>query len=202
MIFLTLSLPCPFGPRQVNKPNMVFTSWQCSSGRSLGRGGRQEAHFLVYEWVDDLDVGMKGGVGCMVDSLWRLKFWSVWIHFFLPSQAIAGLNGMQLGDKKLLVQRASVGAKNATLVSNEWFWGGGQEKAKDGRILKSELCFKYSQLVGLWELVTYKYNGEGAALMVLSDTSLIKKGKEWFIFVTVGLGTPQVQRLYRTEYQL
>lgn len=34
-----------------------------------------------------------------------------------PTQAIAGLNGMQLGDKKLLVQRASVGAKNATLVS-------------------------------------------------------------------------------------
>ncbi|KAK1150689.1 splicing factor U2AF 65 kDa subunit isoform X3 [Acipenser oxyrinchus oxyrinchus] len=32
-------------------------------------------------------------------------------------QAIAGLNGMQLGDKKLLVQRASVGAKNATLTS-------------------------------------------------------------------------------------
>ncbi|XP_075771287.1 splicing factor U2AF 65 kDa subunit isoform X3 [Pelodiscus sinensis] len=31
------------------------------------------------------------------------------------SKAIAGLNGMQLGDKKLLVQRASVGAKNATL---------------------------------------------------------------------------------------
>lgn len=31
-------------------------------------------------------------------------------------QAIAGLNGMQLGDKKLLVQRASVGSKNATLV--------------------------------------------------------------------------------------
>ncbi|XP_024917214.1 U2 small nuclear RNA auxiliary factor 2a [Cynoglossus semilaevis] len=32
-------------------------------------------------------------------------------------QAIAGLNGMQLGDKKLLVQRASVGSKNATLSS-------------------------------------------------------------------------------------
>lgn len=32
------------------------------------------------------------------------------------SQAIAGLNGMQLGDKKLLVQRASVGSKNTTLV--------------------------------------------------------------------------------------
>lgn len=36
----------------------------------------------------------------------------------LLSQAIAGLNGMQLGDKKLLVQRASVGAKNAALVSS------------------------------------------------------------------------------------
>lgn len=34
----------------------------------------------------------------------------------LLSQAIAGLNGMQLGDKKLLVQRASVGSKNTTLV--------------------------------------------------------------------------------------
>ncbi|XP_052474683.1 splicing factor U2AF 65 kDa subunit isoform X3 [Carassius gibelio] len=32
------------------------------------------------------------------------------------SQAIAGLNGMQLGDKKLLVQRASVGSKNTTLT--------------------------------------------------------------------------------------
>ncbi|KAJ8334374.1 hypothetical protein SKAU_G00400130 [Synaphobranchus kaupii] len=35
----------------------------------------------------------------------------------LNDQAIAGLNGMQLGDKKLLVQRASVGAKNAALMS-------------------------------------------------------------------------------------
>lgn len=30
-------------------------------------------------------------------------------------QAIAGLNGMELGDKKLVVQRASVGAKNSTV---------------------------------------------------------------------------------------
>lgn len=30
-------------------------------------------------------------------------------------QAIAGLNGMQLGDKKLIVQRASVGAKNSQM---------------------------------------------------------------------------------------
>lgn len=39
-------------------------------------------------------------------------------------QAIAGLNGMQLGDKKLLVQRASVGSKNATLVSVQAGGGG------------------------------------------------------------------------------
>lgn len=32
-------------------------------------------------------------------------------------QAIAGLNGMQLGDKKLIVQRASVGAKNANVAA-------------------------------------------------------------------------------------
>ena len=29
------------------------------------------------------------------------------------SKAISGLNGMQLGDKKIIIQRASVGAKNA-----------------------------------------------------------------------------------------
>ncbi|XP_073703177.1 U2 small nuclear RNA auxiliary factor 2a isoform X1 [Garra rufa] len=34
----------------------------------------------------------------------------------ISDQAIAGLNGMQLGDKKLLVQRASVGSKNTTLT--------------------------------------------------------------------------------------
>ncbi|XP_054282102.1 splicing factor U2AF 50 kDa subunit-like isoform X1 [Macrosteles quadrilineatus] len=33
----------------------------------------------------------------------------------MTDQAIAGLNGMQLGDKKLIVQRASVGAKNTVL---------------------------------------------------------------------------------------
>lgn len=37
----------------------------------------------------------------------------MWIIVF--EQAIAGLNGMQLGDKKLIVQRASVGAKNAQI---------------------------------------------------------------------------------------
>ncbi|KAH3861347.1 splicing factor U2AF 50 kDa subunit-like isoform X2 [Dreissena polymorpha] len=34
----------------------------------------------------------------------------------VTDQACAGLNGMQLGDKKLIVQRASVGAKNASAM--------------------------------------------------------------------------------------
>jgi splicing factor U2AF subunit len=34
----------------------------------------------------------------------------------VTDHAIAGLNGMQLGDKKLIVQRASIGAKNATVT--------------------------------------------------------------------------------------
>ena len=35
----------------------------------------------------------------------------------ITDQAIAGLNGMQLGDKKLVVQRASVGAKNSAAAT-------------------------------------------------------------------------------------
>merc|ERR1712095_39123 len=35
-----------------------------------------------------------------------------YVDVTITDQAIAGLNGMQLGDKKLIVQRASVGAKN------------------------------------------------------------------------------------------
>uniref|UniRef100_A0A0A1WHX2 Splicing factor U2AF 50 kDa subunit n=1 Tax=Zeugodacus cucurbitae TaxID=28588 RepID=A0A0A1WHX2_ZEUCU len=38
---------------------------------------------------------------------------SEYVDHSITDQAIAGLNGMQLGDKKLIVQRASVGAKNA-----------------------------------------------------------------------------------------
>ena len=33
----------------------------------------------------------------------------------MTDQAIAGLNGMQLGEKKLIVQRASVGAKTGVM---------------------------------------------------------------------------------------
>ncbi|XP_054730185.1 splicing factor U2AF 50 kDa subunit [Anastrepha obliqua] len=36
-----------------------------------------------------------------------------YVDLSVTDQAIAGLNGMQLGDKKLIVQRASVGAKNS-----------------------------------------------------------------------------------------
>ncbi|KAI1884267.1 hypothetical protein AGOR_G00224680 [Albula goreensis] len=36
-----------------------------------------------------------------------------YVDISATDQAVAGLNGMQLGDKKLIVQRASVGAKNA-----------------------------------------------------------------------------------------
>jgi splicing factor U2AF 65 kDa subunit len=39
-----------------------------------------------------------------------------YVEYQITDQAIAGLNGMQLGDKKLIVQRASVGAKNSTTV--------------------------------------------------------------------------------------
>lgn len=40
-----------------------------------------------------------------------------YVDYNITDQAIAGLNGMQLGDKKLIVQRASVGAKNANSSS-------------------------------------------------------------------------------------
>ncbi|XP_033999428.1 splicing factor U2AF 65 kDa subunit-like [Trematomus bernacchii] len=40
-----------------------------------------------------------------------------YVDISATDQAVAGLNGMQLGDKKLIVQRASVGAKNATPTS-------------------------------------------------------------------------------------
>lgn len=50
-------------------------------------------------------------------------------------QAIAGLNGMQLGDKKLLVQRASVGSKNATLVSVQ---AGGADTLSDPAAKKED----------------------------------------------------------------
>jgi len=40
-----------------------------------------------------------------------------YVDVTITDQAIAGLNGMQLGDKKLIVQRASVGAKNAAAMN-------------------------------------------------------------------------------------
>ncbi|XP_048860836.1 splicing factor U2AF 65 kDa subunit-like [Brienomyrus brachyistius] len=40
-----------------------------------------------------------------------------YVDISATDQAVAGLNGMQLGDKKLIVQRASVGAKNANATA-------------------------------------------------------------------------------------
>ncbi|XP_076063721.1 U2 small nuclear riboprotein auxiliary factor 50 isoform X2 [Oratosquilla oratoria] len=40
-----------------------------------------------------------------------------YVDVSITDQAIQGLNGMQLGDKKLIVQRASVGAKNANAMA-------------------------------------------------------------------------------------
>ncbi|KAJ4932579.1 hypothetical protein JOQ06_010997 [Pogonophryne albipinna] len=40
-----------------------------------------------------------------------------YVDISATDKAVAGLNGMQLGDKKLIVQRASVGAKNANPTS-------------------------------------------------------------------------------------
>ncbi|XP_048860914.1 splicing factor U2AF 65 kDa subunit-like isoform X2 [Brienomyrus brachyistius] len=40
-----------------------------------------------------------------------------YVDISATDQAVAGLNGMQLGDKKLIVQRASVGAKNANTTA-------------------------------------------------------------------------------------
>merc|ERR1711997_1311031 len=40
-----------------------------------------------------------------------------YVDVSITDQAIAGLNGMQLGDKKLIVQRASVGAKNTAAMN-------------------------------------------------------------------------------------
>jgi len=40
-----------------------------------------------------------------------------YVDVTITDQAIAGLNGMQLGDKKLIVQRASVGAKNMATMN-------------------------------------------------------------------------------------
>jgi splicing factor U2AF subunit len=41
-----------------------------------------------------------------------------YLEYAITDSAIAGLNGMQLGDKKLIVQRASVGAKNTATTGS------------------------------------------------------------------------------------
>lgn len=100
----------------------------------------------MYECVDVLEPGAEG---CVVGGLRGSSFEVSGFTFVLPSQAIAGLNGMQLGDKKLLVQRASVGAKNATLVRKERDWYKGEMVPKNNvsRIYLQVLFLKVRRLV-------------------------------------------------------
>lgn len=56
----------------------------------------------AFNLVKDLTTGLSKGYA-----------FAEYLDGSITDQAIAGLNGMQLGDKKLIVQRASVGAKNA-----------------------------------------------------------------------------------------
>ncbi|XP_026577846.1 splicing factor U2AF 65 kDa subunit-like isoform X2 [Pseudonaja textilis] len=72
-----------------------------------------------------------------------------YVDINVTDQAIAGLNGMQLGDKKLLVQRASVGAKNATLVRKKRDWDEGEMVPKNNlsRIYLQILFLKVRTLV-------------------------------------------------------
>lgn len=53
---------------------------------------------------------------CQINLVFKVLFHILKVSVYV-CQAVAGLNGMQLGDKKLIVQRASVGAKNANPVS-------------------------------------------------------------------------------------
>lgn len=78
----------------------------------------------AFNLVKDAATGLSKGyafaeyVDYSITDQVNLNFLSVSIYFYNKTfsfQAIAGLNGMQLGDKKLIVQRASVGAKNTAL---------------------------------------------------------------------------------------
>lgn len=61
------------------------------------------------------NITMKGKIVIVTLLLCNVIY--LFIYFSLCPQAIHGLNGMQLGDKKLVVQRASVGAKNANAMA-------------------------------------------------------------------------------------
>lgn len=79
----------------------------------------------AFNLVKDAATGLSKGyafaeyVDYSITDQVNLNIISVLNSFFFKQkfllQAIAGLNGMQLGDKKLIVQRASVGAKNTAL---------------------------------------------------------------------------------------
>lgn len=67
-----------------------------------------------YAFCEYVEVTTTDQVGARPPSLKRTSC-QVCSPSLPDSQAIMGLNGMQLGDKKLIVQRASVGAKNSQM---------------------------------------------------------------------------------------
>lgn len=68
-----------------------------------------------YAFAEYVDISMTDQVNYKeILTLTYLRHSRILLTMF-SFQAIAGLNGMQLGDKKLIVQRASIGAKNSTL---------------------------------------------------------------------------------------
>lgn len=69
-----------------------------------------------YAFCEYVDISATDQVTAML-FWWDLELCCLATGLFALHQAVAGLNGMQLGDKKLIVQRASVGAKNANPVS-------------------------------------------------------------------------------------
>lgn len=70
-----------------------------------------------YAFAEYVDISMTDQVNKEEKKMYPVIFNIIYIYYTwnVCWQAIAGLNGMQLGDKKLIVQRASIGAKNSTL---------------------------------------------------------------------------------------
>lgn len=100
---------------EVNVPGVVSTVVQ-DSPHKIFIGGLP--NYLNEDQVKELltSFGPLKAFNLVKDSATGLSKGYAFCEYVDPNitdQACAGLNGMQLGDKKLIVQRASVGAKNA-----------------------------------------------------------------------------------------
>jgi len=96
-------------------PGVVSTAVQ-DSPHKIFIGGLP--NYLNEDQVKELltSFGLLKAFNLVKDSATGLSKGYAFCEYVDPSvtdQACAGLNGMQLGDKKLIVQRASIGAKNA-----------------------------------------------------------------------------------------